>query len=90
MPQMYAMIIEFLVLLLILFAGLLVIVHFKRKSWINKHWTAYTVKPGDDVYKLATRYSVNWKVIAGVNKIKPPYTLKAGDKLRVPPVHKKK
>jgi hypothetical protein len=90
MPSLYAMIIEIAVLLIIVLFIFLTIVHLRRNAWINKHWSAYAVKSGDDIHKLADRYSVSWKLIAKVNKIKPPYTLKSGAKLRVPPVHKKK
>lgn len=89
-PHLYALIIELGVLVLLLMVVFLTIVHFRRNAWINKHWSAYTVKSGEDLHKLASRYSVSWKLIAKVNKIDPPYTLKAGAKLRVPPLHKKK
>lgn len=57
----------------------------KRKKWVKENWVEYTVKSGDDINSLAKRFDVSWKLLAKVNKLQPPYALKAKDKIKVPP-----
>lgn len=46
----------------------------------------YTVKTGDTLSDIGERYHVGWRDIAGLNKIKSPYVINPGDKLKLPPV----
>ncbi len=69
---------------------LLLIANFVRvkmyqKKYGGKGWLEYTAKSSDNLDKLAQEYNVNWKVFAKTNDLKSPYTIKAGDKLLVPP-----
>ncbi|MCK5460040.1 LysM peptidoglycan-binding domain-containing protein [Candidatus Parcubacteria bacterium] len=57
----------------------------RRKKWIKKDWVEYKVKSGEDINLLAKRFDVSWKLLTKVNKLKPPYTLKVGEKINVPP-----
>jgi lipoprotein NlpD len=42
----------------------------------------YSVKKGDTLYSISWRYGVDYKTLAKINNIKPPYTIYKGQKLR--------
>lgn len=84
-PRLGGLIIEILVLLLILFAIFLLWLSRRREKWIKENWVNYKVKPGEDVNSLADRFNTSWKLIAKVNRLQPPYTLKIGQNIKVPP-----
>lgn len=42
----------------------------------------YTVKKGDTLSGIGLRLSIDWRYIASKNKIKPPYTIYPGQKLK--------
>ncbi len=79
--------IEIIVLLCIVAIIYLVRLAKKRKEWIRLHWVTYTLTEQTDIVTLANKYDVSWKLLAQVNQLKPPYTLKKGDTLKVPPMH---
>lgn len=41
----------------------------------------YVVKKGDTIFRLADDYKVEWKEIARINSLHPPYSLEAGQEL---------
>ena len=43
----------------------------------------YTVKKGDTLYSIAWRAGLNWKTIASLNGIGPPYRIQQGQVLRL-------
>ncbi len=45
--------------------------------------TIYTVKPGDTLYSICRRYSVDPKLVARNNNLTDPSTLRIGQKLRI-------
>lgn len=45
--------------------------------------TYYTVKRGETLYSIAKRYGQDYRTIAKWNNLAPPYTLRAGQRLRV-------
>jgi LysM repeat protein len=57
----------------------------KRKKWIAESWIMYTVKGKEDINSLANERGVSWKLLAQVNKLQPPYVLKKGLHIKVPP-----
>lgn len=69
------------ILVLILLWGL----SRKRNKWIKAEWVKFSVKPGDSIKSLAQKHDVSWRLLAKVNKIKPPYELKSGSIIKVPP-----
>ena len=85
MPQTGALVIEIVVLLLIILLIVLIILKKKRNNWIKNHWKKYKVKSGDDINKLAGKFMVSWKLLAKVNELKPPYMLKSGMEILIPP-----
>jgi hypothetical protein len=54
-------------------------------SAIRTTWTDRPVAEGEDINAIAKERGVDWQVLAKANGLKPPYTLKAGDRLKVPP-----
>jgi len=44
----------------------------------------YKVKVGDTLGKIANEYQVNWRLLATINELKPPYALDEGEELHVP------
>ena len=55
-----------------------------RRRQIARVWTSYTVRNGETISEIASRYHVSWKQLAAANKIKPPYALKNQQKIKVP------
>ena len=84
-PQPIALAIEIIILLLIGFSGFLFWLSRRRKKWIKENWMEYDVTLNDDINSLAKHFDVSWKLLAKVNKLQPPYGLKAGEKIKVPP-----
>lgn len=44
----------------------------------------HKVKEGEDIEAIGADYGVSWKLVARINKIKPPYTIKPGETLLIP------
>jgi len=44
----------------------------------------YTVKPGETLYSIGLALNLDWKEIAEINGIEPPYDLKSGEELELP------
>lgn len=84
-PTLAGLAIEAAVLLLIAFGIFLLFLSRKRKVWIKKYWVGYEVKSGEDIKSLAGQFNVSWKLFAKANELRAPYTLKAGEKIKVPP-----
>lgn len=84
-PTPAALAIEIIVLLALAFGGFLFWLSQKRKRWIKENWVSYEIKSGEDIKSLAERFDVSWKLIARTNKLQPPYALKLGEKIKVPP-----
>ncbi|MEA3344153.1 MAG: LysM peptidoglycan-binding domain-containing protein [Patescibacteria group bacterium] len=84
-PKPLALAIEIIILLLIGFSGFLFWLSKKRKKWIKENWVEYKIKSSEDINSLAKRFDVSWKLLAKVNKLKPPYALNPGQKIKTPP-----
>ena len=84
-PTPAALAIEIIILLALAFGGFLFWLSQKRKRWIKENWIGYEIKPSEDIKSLAERFGVSWKLIAKTNKLQPPYALKPGEKIKVPP-----
>lgn len=87
-PAPLALVVELLVLLAII----LVLAWVVRRRWQHRHvrtrWGAYTAKEGDTLTAVAASHHVSWKQLARANKLRAPYHLEAGQRLRVPPTTK--
>ena len=87
-PMPLALAIEIAVICLIVFLGFLFYSARKRRKWIIESWVEYELKAGDDIKTLAEKSNVSWKLLIKANKIKPPYGVKAGEIIKVPPARK--
>jgi LysM repeat protein len=54
------------------------------KKIVKKRMPIYTVKPNDNLLRIAEKFDVHWKKIAKVNSLKEPYHVQPGQKLRIP------
>ncbi len=61
----------------------MLMMRLNRKK-IVQDWKPVTIQNQIDIESLANKYAVSWKLLAQVNRIKPPYILKPGDVIRVP------
>lgn len=59
--------------------------HHTTMKKLRAEWKSYKTKQEDSVTSLAKEYGVEWKQLAKVNRLKKPYTLKAGTTILVPP-----
>ncbi len=84
MPSTIALVIIMtpIVLLLILITGF-VLRRMARKR-ANKQWNTYIVQSGDTIESIAEAHGVAWKKLASINKIKAPYSVRKGQKLKAP------
>lgn len=83
-PTTLGLVIEIFILFVLLCIFALRRLHKKKQKWIKK-WTEYEVKSGDNLGSLSKEYRVHWEIIAEVNKIKPPYNIKEGEIIKLPP-----
>jgi hypothetical protein len=88
-PRPSALLIELLILALLLAVALWLRSRLKRRRIIAKVWKDYTVRARDDIKSLAASHGTSWKLIVKTNKLKAPYSLKKGDKIKLPPKPKK-
>lgn len=57
----------------------------RRSAWIRASWVPYEVGSGEDIVSIASSRKVSWKIIARANHLKPPYAIKQGETIRIPP-----
>lgn len=84
-PTPTALAIEIIALLCVVVLVILFWLSKKRKKWIAEKWVEYEVKRSEDIKTLAEKFDVSWKLLARVNKLKPPYVLNPEEKIKVPP-----
>ena len=72
--------------LALIIAGITLLVrNLRHKRVVAKKWHTYTVKEGDSVQKIAKARHISWKKLATANKLKAPYHLEPGHKIKIPP-----
>jgi lipoprotein NlpD len=49
----------------------------------SKHQQIHRVQPGETLYAIAFRYDTDFRTLAGLNQIKPPYSLRVGQILKL-------
>lgn len=76
-------IIYILILILLVTSG--IIVHKKLKmAKVKKTTVDYTVAEHETLQSIAKDYRISWKQLAYLNDMKPPYTIEAGQNIKVP------
>lgn len=86
MPMPLALIAESAVVLLIFAAIGWLVSRGKRARHVRRRWKTYDLEAGDTLESLAQDFHISWRKIAQVNKLKPPYNLHKGEKLKLPPI----
>lgn len=84
-PSLPGLIIELTIVALFV-TGLVLLMRRRAKAkWMRIAWLPYTVKAGDNLQKIAELHGISWKLLAKANNIKPPYAIRAKQKIKVPP-----
>lgn len=73
-----------IVILLVLGAGGSYSVHNLRIRRIASNSEKYHVNINESIISIAKRRGIKWKLLAKINKLKPPYVIKKGDIILVP------
>lgn len=81
----YFIAIIIIVILVLIFAPL--VLYFRYRAYYKK-CVSYTVAENETIITIAKERGVKWKKIAKLNKLKPPYTLEAGQHILIPPKKK--
>ncbi len=76
------------IIILILIASYIALKYYLNKRYIKK-CNSYTIQENDTLINLAKAYGASWKKLAGINHLKPPYELKKGSKILLPPKNAK-
>lgn len=84
-PSPVAAAIELIGLMILLALIAIFVKRQLHKRTVAKSWTSYTVQEGDSLQKIAKSKHVSWKRLAQANKIKAPYHLDPGQKIKIPP-----
>jgi len=84
-PTNTALMIEITVSLFLIFGLFLYGLSIRRKMRIKSTWVEYTVDTDETITSLADKFNISWIIIAKVNNLKPPYEIKPGEKIKVPP-----
>lgn len=84
MPKPAALLIEIIILVIVIGLIYLIVKRVKQNQEVSQNWEEYTVKKDDTLQTLASKYSVSWRAIARANKLKPPYHIDKGQKLKLP------
>jgi hypothetical protein len=84
-PSPLALLIEALVVVGFLATILVLVRRLRHRRVVKNHWSHHTVVENDSLQKIAKQYHVSWKRVASANKIRAPYHLEPGTKIKVPP-----
>lgn len=83
-PQPKALVVELLVLLLLIVSIWIMLKRVRGRRKTARTWKTFTVEEGDTLVGLARSWHTNWKTIAKINKLRAPYELKPGSKIKLP------
>lgn len=83
-PQPAALAIEVAVLVVAMSAVAYFLLRRRYYQQLSARSKNYTVKKGDTINSVAKSSGISWKRLAKLNGLKAPYTLKQGDKIKVP------
>ncbi len=72
------------VVFIVLFVLAMLIRRWLYRKFNPVVWEEYTVAQGEDIMKIAAKYTANWKKVAKYNKLRAPYTLEVGKTVLVP------
>lgn len=47
-------------------------------------YTTYIVKSGDTLFNISKQYAIEWTVLATLNNLQAPFSLRAGQEIKIP------
>lgn len=83
-PTTDKLFIELLVFMLVGALAVYAIRYRANEKLLHSALSDYRIKKDDNIQTIAAAHAISWKKLAKLNQLKPPYTLKHGDALRVP------
>lgn len=84
MPTWQALAVEIAVPFVLIFALITFLYRRKLRRIAQKRLHKYTVVPGDTVISIAEVHGIDWKQLAKINSIKPPFLIDYGQVLLLP------
>lgn len=86
-PTLLGLVLEIIIFFILLFGFAIWRLGKKKKKWIKK-WVEYEVSKDETLESISKKNKVHWELLVEVNKLKPPYTLKEGQTIKIPPPRK--
>lgn len=83
-PQPVALAVEAVLTMAVLGGVLWLVLRRLHLKKLHSSAKLYTVKPGDTLHSIAKAAHVPWRRIATLNKLKPPYHLEPGRRIKLP------
>jgi LysM repeat protein len=83
-PTILGLVLEIIIILFLLFLLLIRRLRNQKKKWIRR-WVKYTVAKDDTLEKISKENRIHWEILVEVNKMNPPYILKSGQEILIPP-----
>ena len=84
MPTWQALAVEIAVPFVLIFVLITLLYRRKLRRIAQKRLHKYTVVPGDTVMSIAEVHGIDWKQLAKINSIKPPFLIDYGQVLLLP------
>ncbi|MBL8030878.1 MAG: LysM peptidoglycan-binding domain-containing protein [Candidatus Doudnabacteria bacterium] len=84
-PAPAAIVIECSVLLVLLGLCVGIMRGLIVRRVVRKTWVTRPVRSGETLNDIARSFGISWKALARANKLRAPYALKVGQKIKVPP-----
>ncbi len=83
-PTLLAALIELVVLAIIAFLLRKLYLRLFGGKRETRDWKTIIISNQTDIGALASAYGIKWKKLAKVNRLRPPYMLRQGDRIKVP------
>jgi nucleoid-associated protein YgaU len=88
-PTFLAGAVELIIVLVLIASIFLLIRKLRHRHTVARHWHSYSVVHGDSLHGIAKHHHISWKRLATANKLKAPYHLEPGQKIKIPPTTNK-
>ncbi len=83
-PSLLAALIELVVLAILAFLLRKLYLRLIGGKREKRDWKTIIISNQTDIGTLAAAYGIPWKKLAKVNRLRPPYMLRQGDRIQVP------
>jgi len=83
-PQPLALLLYVVALLLLVVGIVWLVIRHRNEKLLHQRMRKYKVMEGDNLQSIAQKYESDWKLLARVNGLKPPYVIATGDTIKVP------